>query len=55
LYPSQLSIKAFFDKLTGDGKIKEMILAGEKPENIINYWQGELNDFKKIRKQYLIY
>ncbi len=43
------------DRLSGDKKIREMIEAGNSPEEIISYWQNELNDFKQISKKYLLY
>jgi len=55
LYPNDIKITSFFDKLTGDGIIKEKILANAPPEDIIKMWQKELNSFIKTRKQYLLY
>lgn len=55
LYPSEMQISNFFDKLTGDGIIKEKILKNVPPDEIIKSWQKELNTFIKTRKQYLLY
>lgn len=45
----------FFYLLTGNKKIKQMIVEGKSVKEIRKSWEGELENFKKIRKQYLIY
>lgn len=45
----------FFYLLTGNKKIKQMIVEGKSVKEIRKSWKNELEDFKKIRKQYLIY
>ena len=45
----------FFYLLTGNKKIKQMIIEGKTVKEIRKSWESELEDFKKIRKQYLIY
>lgn len=44
-----------FDKVYGTDQIRKMIVAGESAEMIIQSWQKELNEFKRIREKYLIY
>ncbi len=56
LYPDDFKFRnSSIDRLSGDKKIREMIEAGKTPEEIISYWQNELNDFKQVRKKYLLY
>jgi len=45
----------FFDKLAGSNRLRRQIEAGMSPQEIKKSWQKELNDFKKIRENYLIY
>jgi len=45
----------FFDKLAGSNNLRQQIEAGMSPKEIKKSWEKELNDFKKIRKNYLIY
>ena len=47
--------KPFFDTLAGTDELRKQIEAGLSEEEIRLTWQEELNDFKKIRKQYLLY
>lgn len=44
-----------FDRLAGDKSIRQKIMAGLPAEEIIQSYQTELNDFKEIRKKYLLY
>lgn len=46
---------AFFTKLAGTKKLQEQIEAGKTEDEIRKSWQEGLNQFKKIRKKYLIY
>ncbi|MCX6149835.1 MAG: DUF1343 domain-containing protein [Ignavibacteriales bacterium] len=56
LYPKDFKFTASrFDKLSGDKSIREQIIAGKTPEEIISSWQKELNKFKDLRKKYLLY
>lgn len=55
LYPTEMQINSFFNKLVGDGVIKEKIMKNTPPEKIIQSWQKELNSFLAIRKNYLLY
>ena len=45
----------FFDKLAGSNKLRRQIEAGMSPKEIKKSWEKELNEFKQIRKNYLIY
>jgi len=45
----------FFDKLAGSSKLREMIQSGYLEQQIKDTWQPGLNQFKKLRKKYLIY
>jgi uncharacterized protein YbbC (DUF1343 family) len=46
---------SYFDKLTGNDDLRRQITEGETYEQIRESWQGDLDDFKIIRKKYLIY
>jgi len=45
----------FFDKLAGSNKLRKQIKAGMTPHEIKKSWEKGLNEFKEIRKKYLIY
>ncbi len=56
LYPDKFKFhNSTFDRLAGDKKIREMILAGYDEIDIFNSWQIELENFKSIRNKYLLY
>lgn len=55
LYPEDFYFEDGFKLLTGDSNAEAMLKRGDKPEDIVRSWQRELNNFKEIRKQYLIY
>ena len=44
-----------FDLLMGTDSVRKAILKGESEEAIRNSWQKELQDYKEIRKKYLLY
>ncbi|OKY25193.1 exo-beta-N-acetylmuramidase NamZ domain-containing protein [Thalassotalea sp. PP2-459] len=46
---------SFMDKLSGTDKIRKMILAGNSEEQIVETWKEDLIEFKRQRKQYLLY
>jgi uncharacterized protein YbbC (DUF1343 family) len=46
---------AFFDKLAGNNKLREQIIAGGTEREIKVTWGNGLTNFKKIRQKYLIY
>ncbi|HFA49023.1 MAG TPA: DUF1343 domain-containing protein [Bacteroidetes bacterium] len=45
----------FFDKLAGTDILQQQIKAGKTENEIRESWQKGLNEFKKIRKKYLLY
>lgn len=45
----------FFDKLAGGDQLRKKIESGSTAEEIRKSWQSGLDDFKKMRSQYLIY
>ncbi len=45
----------YFDKLAGSSMLREQIIAGKSEKEIRKTWQPDLNAFKKIRKNYLLY
>jgi len=45
----------FFDKLAGNSTLREQIRNGKTEEEIRASWQPALENFKKMRTQYLIY
>ncbi len=45
----------FFNRLSGDSQLKQMIIAGKSIAEIKKSWQPDLEAFKKIRNKYLIY
>jgi uncharacterized protein YbbC (DUF1343 family) len=44
-----------FDKLAGTRLLKEQIVAGKSEEEIRASWEPELEQFKQLRKKYLLY
>ncbi|MRX53184.1 DUF1343 domain-containing protein [Bacillus idriensis] len=57
MYPNDFQFLSnnFFDKLIGNTWVKPMILDGASVTDIMNKYQKEQDEFKKIRKEYLIY
>lgn len=45
----------FFDKLAGNSLLRQDIIAGKSEEEIRASWQLQLQEFKNIRKKYLLY
>ncbi|MGK7390390.1 MAG: exo-beta-N-acetylmuramidase NamZ family protein [Candidatus Cyclobacteriaceae bacterium M2_1C_046] len=45
----------FFEKLEGSGKLREQIKAGMKEEEIRETWKEGLEEYKLMRKEYLLY
>lgn len=45
----------FFDKLAGTDELRKQIIAGKTEDEIRASWQKDLEDYKKMRKQYLLY
>ncbi|GEC78895.1 exo-beta-N-acetylmuramidase NamZ family protein [Flavobacterium aquatile] len=46
---------SFFTKLAGTKKLQQQIEAGVSEKDIRKSWEKDLNDFKEMRKKYLIY
>ena len=46
---------SFFTKLAGTKKLQQQIEAGASEAEIRKSWEKGLNDFKEMRKKYLIY
>jgi len=44
-----------FDKLAGTTQLKEQIIAGKSEKEIRKSWEPGLSEFKKLRKNYLLY
>lgn len=45
----------FFDKLAGSKELRNQILSGMSTDEIRKSWQKDLENFKQIRKKYLLY
>ncbi|MBW7468083.1 DUF1343 domain-containing protein [Pontibacter aydingkolensis] len=45
----------FFEKLAGTSKLREQVIAGKTEAEIRATWEPGLSDYKKMRKQYLMY
>jgi uncharacterized protein YbbC (DUF1343 family) len=45
----------FFDKLAGNSTLRQQIIAGLSEEQIRASWQKDLEAYRKMRQQYLIY
>ncbi|MCC8155600.1 MAG: DUF1343 domain-containing protein [Tannerellaceae bacterium] len=45
----------WFDLLTGEKRLREQIIRGLTEKEIRSSWQDELNDYKVMRKKYLLY
>jgi uncharacterized protein YbbC (DUF1343 family) len=46
---------SFFDKLAGNDQLWRQITEGKSEQEIRASWQPKLDEFKKIRKKYLLY
>lgn len=56
LYPqSGKKEECFFNKLAGNDQLRQQILNGVSVEEIRKSWQPQLQQFKLIRKKYLLY
>ncbi len=45
----------FFEKLSGDGQLRSDIINGKTEQEIKARWKKELDGYKKLRNQYLLY
>nr|WP_246823323.1 DUF1343 domain-containing protein [Terribacillus goriensis] len=57
MYPDDFEFLSnnFFDKLIGNDLVRTMILEGVSVTEITKTYQKELSEFKKVRKEYLLY
>ncbi|RWR10656.1 DUF1343 domain-containing protein [Siminovitchia fortis] len=55
LYPDQVTLTPFFNNLIGNDWIAQGIKDGMSVEEMKSRWEGDLRDFKKTRKKYLLY
>lgn len=62
LYPNEFEFRAedakgisFFDLLVGNGWIRDDITEGRTVKEMKRKWEDDLKEFKKIRKNYLMY
>ncbi|MGG1595624.1 DUF1343 domain-containing protein [Terribacillus saccharophilus] len=57
MYPDDFEFLSnnFFDKLIGNDRVRTMILEGASVTEITKTYQKELSEFKKVRKEYLLY
>lgn len=46
---------SFFDKLAGTDALRKQIILGKTEEDIRKSWKIKIDNFKKIRKKYLLY
>ena len=46
---------SFFDKLAGTDKLRKQILEGKTEDEIRASWQPKIEEFKNIRRKYLLY
>ena len=46
---------SYFEKLAGTDRLRKDIIAGKTEEEIRKTWQPDLENFRQIRKKYLIY
>lgn len=46
---------AFFYNISGTKLLKQQIVEGKTPDEIRESWKNDLDNFKKIRKKYLLY
>ena len=55
-YPDELSFReGHFDRLWGSKSLREMILEGKTPEDILSSFEKDLDKFRTERKQFLLY
>ncbi|MFJ1975188.1 exo-beta-N-acetylmuramidase NamZ domain-containing protein [Streptomyces sp. NPDC087903] len=45
----------WIDKLTGSARVRTAIDAGADTDEVVAGWQAELADFRKVRREYLLY
>lgn len=55
LSPKETYFTSYFDKLAGTDKLRLQIESGKTELEIRESWEADLNQFKEIRKKYLLY
>ena len=55
LGPTFITSTSFFDRLAGTDLLRKQILAKKTEKEIRKSWQKDLNKYKEMRKQYLLY
>ena len=56
LYPNEFEFrKSWLDKLFGNKKLTKMLKSNSTPNEIFETWTDELDKFKILRKEYLLY
>ncbi|KZE38795.1 hypothetical protein AV656_07790 [Bhargavaea cecembensis] len=55
LYPENVTLTSFFDNLIGNGWIRQGIENGMTVEEMKAQWEEELEAFKEVRENYLLY
>lgn len=57
LYPDLFGWRPdnFIDKLSGSARLRTMVDSGAGVDEILDSWQAELDDFNRLRRNYLIY
>ncbi|OEU96565.1 exo-beta-N-acetylmuramidase NamZ domain-containing protein [Streptomyces oceani] len=45
----------WIDKLSGSTRLRKMIDSGAEPEEIATHWRGDVRDFERARRKYLLY
>lgn len=62
MYPDDFEFRAeddsgisFFDQLIGNSWVREEIEEGTPVEDIVSAWQSDLDEFKDLRRDYLLY
>ncbi|MGD9557112.1 MAG: exo-beta-N-acetylmuramidase NamZ domain-containing protein [Mangrovibacterium sp.] len=51
----ELFFTDFFENLAGSDTLRKQIMAGQTEEQIRESWQSELDQYKEMRKKYLLY
>lgn len=61
LYPDDFEFRetwsgdSFFDNLIGNGETRQSMIEGTPVDEIVNNWQGDLDEFKELREGYILY
>lgn len=55
LSPKENFFRSSFNKLAGNSSLKQQLISGATEKEIRQSWEPALNDFKKLRIEYLLY